>query len=138
MVVFFVGITDAEDCRGELREKTDRIFWKISFLVLILLHRCDKINPLGGIAQLGEHLPCKQGVMGSNPIISIKKDDRKVVFFCVVELVMRNHILPCVAMLYPKSTSVRSIRQNPTSKAYVAPRSLPCACVSGIISSLIT
>ena len=24
----------------------------------------------GGIAQLGEHLPCKQGVMGSNPIIS--------------------------------------------------------------------
>ena len=25
----------------------------------------------GGVAQLGEHLPCKQGVMGSNPIISI-------------------------------------------------------------------
>ena len=27
------------------------------------------LNP-GGVAQLGEHLPCKQGVMGSNPIIS--------------------------------------------------------------------
>ena len=28
-------------------------------------------NPgYGGVAQLGEHLPCKQGVMGSNPIIS--------------------------------------------------------------------
>ena len=27
-------------------------------------------NPNGGVAQLGEHLPCKQGVMGSNPIIS--------------------------------------------------------------------
>ena len=27
----------------------------------------------GGVAQLGEHLPCKQGVMGSNPIISTKK-----------------------------------------------------------------
>ena len=26
----------------------------------------------GGVAQLGEHLPCKQGVMGSNPIISIE------------------------------------------------------------------
>ena len=26
----------------------------------------------GGVAQLGEHLPCKQGVMGSNPIISTK------------------------------------------------------------------
>ena len=27
----------------------------------------------GGVAQLGEHLPCKQGVMGSNPIISITR-----------------------------------------------------------------
>ena len=27
-------------------------------------------NINGGIAQLGEHLPCKQGVIGSNPIIS--------------------------------------------------------------------
>ena len=27
-------------------------------------------HPNGGVAQLGEHLPCKQGVMGSNPIIS--------------------------------------------------------------------
>ena len=27
----------------------------------------------GGVAQLGEHLPCKQGVMGSNPIISTNK-----------------------------------------------------------------
>ena len=24
----------------------------------------------GGIAQLGEHLPCKQGVSGSNPLTS--------------------------------------------------------------------
>ena len=29
----------------------------------------------GGVAQLGEHLPCKQGVMGSNPIISTKGSD---------------------------------------------------------------
>ena len=27
-------------------------------------------DSLGGIAQLGEHLPCKQGVKGSNPFIS--------------------------------------------------------------------
>ena len=26
----------------------------------------------GGVAQLGEHLLCKQGVMGSSPIISTK------------------------------------------------------------------
>ena len=29
-----------------------------------------KPKQFGGVAQLGEHLPCKQGVMGSNPIIS--------------------------------------------------------------------
>ena len=29
-----------------------------------------KSHKYGGVAQLGEHLPCKQGVMGSNPIIS--------------------------------------------------------------------
>ena len=28
----------------------------------------------GGVAQLGEHLPCKQGVKGSNPSISIRCD----------------------------------------------------------------
>ena len=33
-------------------------------------------KPNGGVAQLGEHLPCKQGVMGSNPIISIKRAER--------------------------------------------------------------
>ena len=27
-------------------------------------------NNHGGVAQLGEHLPCKQGVIGSNPFIS--------------------------------------------------------------------
>ena len=34
-------------------------------------------NQHGGVAQLGEHLPCKQGVMGSNPIISITEVRRK-------------------------------------------------------------
>ena len=29
--------------------------------------------PYGGVAQLGEHLPCKQGVKGSNPFISTLK-----------------------------------------------------------------
>ena len=31
----------------------------------------------GGVAQLGEHLPCKQGVMGSNPIISTTRKGRR-------------------------------------------------------------
>ena len=35
----------------------------------------SKEKPLiGGVAQLGEHLPCKQGVMGSNPIISTSSE----------------------------------------------------------------
>ena len=30
----------------------------------------------GGVAQLGEHLPCKQGVMGSIPIISTSGEEK--------------------------------------------------------------
>ena len=30
----------------------------------------EMTSPYGGVAQLGEHLPCKQGVKGSNPFIS--------------------------------------------------------------------
>ena len=29
----------------------------------------------GGVAQLGEHLPCKQGVMSSNLTISTQSED---------------------------------------------------------------
>ena len=39
---------------------------------LILRDRTYSEESYGGVAQLGEHLPCKQGVMGSNPIISTK------------------------------------------------------------------
>ena len=31
----------------------------------------------GGVAQLGEHLPCKQGVRGSNPLISISREEQE-------------------------------------------------------------
>ena len=34
----------------------------------------------GGVAQLGEHLPCKQGVMGSNPIISTIPSEKKITY----------------------------------------------------------
>ena len=34
----------------------------------------------GGVAQLGEHLPCKQGVMGSNPIISTSRQKSAEMF----------------------------------------------------------
>ena len=30
----------------------------------------------GGVAQLGEHLPCKQGVRGSNPLTSTRNAER--------------------------------------------------------------
>ena len=38
----------------------------------------------GGIAQLGEHLPCKQGVKGSNPFISTTQ--RNVIWSCVTRM----------------------------------------------------
>ena len=31
----------------------------------------------GGVAQLGEHLPCKQGVRGSNPLTSTRNAVRR-------------------------------------------------------------
>ncbi len=31
----------------------------------------------GGVAQLGEHLPCKQGVRGSNPLTSTRKSAQR-------------------------------------------------------------
>ena len=37
-----------------------------------LLFNFEGAAGYGGVAQLGEHLPCKQGVMGSNPIISTR------------------------------------------------------------------
>ena len=37
----------------------------------------EKRTLYGGVAQLGEHLPCKQGVMGSNPIISTSRRNRR-------------------------------------------------------------
>ena len=41
----------------------------------------------GGIAQLGEHLPCKQGVRSSNLLIST--NDLTAIFDCVVGQVSR-------------------------------------------------
>jgi hypothetical protein len=33
-----------------------------------------RLNQFGRVAQLGEHLLCKQGVAGSNPVISTNTD----------------------------------------------------------------
>ena len=41
--------------------------WKVFCCSII---RVQLKTQYGGVAQLGEHLPCKQGVMGSIPIIS--------------------------------------------------------------------
>ena len=32
----------------------------------------------GAVAQLGEHLLCKQGVAGSNPVISTRRESRMI------------------------------------------------------------
>ena len=53
----------SESERTNPREKNGRKAKPFHFSLLTL-------HFYGGVAQLGEHLPCKQGVMGSNPIIS--------------------------------------------------------------------
>ena len=43
-----------------------------SFFLRVTGHSpADPLGKPGGIAQMGEHLPCKQGVKGSNPFISM-------------------------------------------------------------------
>ena len=46
-------------------------------MILFLSYRLKRLmfNKVarGGVAQLGEHLPCKQGVSGSIPLISTTK-----------------------------------------------------------------
>ena len=44
---------------------------------LSIVHSKRENPKYGGVAQLGEHLPCKQGVMGSNPIISTSRQSRR-------------------------------------------------------------
>ena len=39
--------------------------------------RGGKTETPGGVAQLGEHLPCKQGVRGSIPLISTKSGNER-------------------------------------------------------------
>ena len=59
--------------RRAKREEASEYLILITYSLLLL--------PLnGGVAQLGEHLPCKQGVMGSNPIISTKATDKEIEF----------------------------------------------------------
>ena len=55
---------------GEIK-KQDAYFVYELFILIILFNferSCSKL--CGDIAQLGEHLPCTQGVKGSNPFIS--------------------------------------------------------------------
>ena len=57
----------------------------------------------GGVAQLGEHLPCKQGVVGSNPFISIRyfkyrKAREEIEFSC--QLYLENRICENILYLY--------------------------------------
>ena len=41
-------------------------------------------SAFGGVAQLGEHLPCKQGVMSSNLTISIRHRDMSKAYHYIV------------------------------------------------------
>ena len=52
---------------GDKEDKKERV---INLTYSLLPLTCNL--KYGGVAQLGEHLPCKQGVMGSNPIISTR------------------------------------------------------------------
>ena len=62
----------------------------------------------GGVAQLGEHLPCKQGVRGSNPLISTNQ--MKV----AEKLLPDGYGLLSVIRIFDTITAKMSYRQNLT------------------------
>ena len=59
-------------CNVLWSEQSAREFRKVSLFNLegTLSKREAFVSLYGGVAQLGEHLPCKQGVSGSIPLIS--------------------------------------------------------------------
>ena len=59
--------------------KKQKITTKASHHCCSILDARSEKNPrkYGGVAQLGEHLPCKQGVKGSNPFISTIKRGKR-------------------------------------------------------------
>ena len=74
----FYGDTDtfSRMCRIANRSNDDEILVVLAEYELIVVQFSvtgKQPHKYGGVAQLGEHLPCKQGVMGSNPIISTSK-----------------------------------------------------------------
>ena len=48
----------------------------IRCLILRVLDKQRSSKPYGGVAQLGEHLPCTQGVRSSNLLISTMRSQK--------------------------------------------------------------
>ena len=62
---------------GTLKRKRHDAVKKISGSVQDA--RMERNLPFGGLAQLGEHLLCKQGVKGSIPLISTRREPRHAI-----------------------------------------------------------
>ena len=63
----------AESTQNKTKKNHKKVFiylTSVSFGDIIFKHIENEPYSYGGIAQLGEHLPCKQGVSGSIPLIS--------------------------------------------------------------------
>ena len=59
------------------KDKVLSLFFKVRIFLRKAVRLTERRNKehFGGVAQLGEHLPCKQGVRSSNLLISTKKPD---------------------------------------------------------------
>ena len=69
---YFLHPSHAAAHRSGIRRRKKEIFFEISLDKSLLL--CYNIKAFDGrLAQLGEHLPYKQRVIGSSPILSTKK-----------------------------------------------------------------
>ena len=80
----------------------------------------------GGVAQLGEHLPCKQGVMGSNPIISTmgRKSRQIRDLSSITESMLRENSLwvPEIAKRFNEIDAMRISHESPSSPPNCNPK----------------
>ena len=65
MVVMRLGVTPVPIPNTTVKT------WAADGTILVTVWKSRWTPKYGGIAQLGEHLPCKQGVRSSNLLISI-------------------------------------------------------------------
>ena len=69
----------SKETSDEAKRSSVTSYWSVQSVKVFMLFNLEGTvskygrNPYGGLAQLGERLPCKQEVTGSIPVLSTKR-----------------------------------------------------------------